>query len=239
MLRSLKQLYGDTLRASDGDIGHIKDFYFDDQSWVVRYVVVDTGSWLPGRLVLISPHVLRNFDLDGVCRGVDLTRQQIEESPPIEAHLPVSRQYEEAYYRHYGWPNYWSGDGLWGVSDFPIVEQDPAYKAENPSSGDGDDPHLRSTKAISGYQIQTDEGALGHVIDFIVHNENWAIRHLVVETGHWYSGKEIVISPEQVDRISYEESKVFVNVTREAILKAPEYHVPPWAYQDSLNPTAS
>jgi uncharacterized protein YrrD len=237
MLRSIKQLYGDSLRASDGEIGHIKDFYFDDRSWVVRYVVADTGTWLSGRLVLISPHVFRNFDLDGVCRGVNLTRKQIENSPDFDSHMPISRQYEAEYYHYYGWPYYWQGDGLWGGSGFPTMEPSAEDRPDEPIGGEASlpqsaDAHLRSTQALHGYRIQTSDGEIGHVADFIVHNKSWAIVHLVVETGHWFSGKEIVISPKHIDQVSYEESKVFVNVTKEAILKAPEYHVPPWAFQD-------
>jgi len=238
MLRSIKQLYGDELRATDGEIGHIKDFYFDDQNWAVRYVVVDTGSWLSGRLVLISPHAFTNFDVDGVCRGVNLTRKQIESSPDFDSEKPVSRQYEDEYYRYYGWPTYWQGGGLWGIGAFPIIapplDERPDVPAREPiSSPEGGDARLRSTQALNGYHIQTDEGAIGHVIDFIVDHESWAICHLVVETGHWYSGKEIVISPKQIVRISYDESKVFVSVTKETILKAPEYHVFPWAFKDT------
>lgn len=237
MLRSIKQLYGDSLRASDGEIGHIKDFYFDDRSWAVRYVVADTGSWLSGRLVLLSPHVFRNFDLDGVCRGVNLTRKQIENSPDFDSHKPVSRQYELEYYHYYGWPYYWQGDGLWGGSGFPTMEPSAEDRPEEPIGGEASlpqsaDAHLRSTQALHGYSIQTSNGEIGHVADFIVRNTSWAIVHMVVETGHWFSGKEIVISPKHIDQISYEESKVFVNVTKEAILKAPEYHVPAWAFQD-------
>jgi uncharacterized protein YrrD len=241
MLRSINQLYGDELRATDGEIGHIKDFYFDDQNWAVRYVVVDTGSWLSGRLVLISPHVFTNFDLDGVCRGVNLTRKQIENSPDFDSEKPVSRQYEDEYYRYYGWPTYWQGGGLWGIGTYPIVapprEERPEAAASEPiSSSERNHSHLRSTQALNGYHIQTDEGAIGHVIDFIVDHETWAICHLVVETGHWYSGKEIVISPTQINRISYDESKVFVSVTKKGILKAPQYHVPPWAFKDKEKP---
>ncbi len=237
MLRSIKQLYGDELRATDGEIGHIKDFYFDDQNWAVRYVVVDTGTWLSGRLVLISPHVFTNFDLDGVRRGVNLTRKQIENSPDFDSEKPVSRQYEDDYYRYYGWANYWQGGGLWGIGAFPIVvpppeERPSASASEAASWHKRGEAHLRSTQAMNGYHIQTDEGAIGHVIDFVVDHETWAICHVVVETGHWFAGKEIVIFPKQIVRISYEESKVFVSVTKEAILKAPEYPVPPWAFDE-------
>jgi uncharacterized protein YrrD len=237
MLRSIKQLYGDELRATDGDVGHIKDFYFDDQNWAIRYVVVDTGSWLSGRLVLISPHAFTNFDLDGVRRGLNLTRKQIENSPDYDSEKPVSRQYEDDYYRYYGWANYWQGGGLWGIGAVPIVappldERSDASTAQSTPSEAGGDAHLRSTQALNGYHIQTDNGAIGHVVDFVVDHETWAICHLVVETGHWFSGKEVVISPEQIVRISYEESKVFVSITKDTILNAPQYHVPPWAFND-------
>jgi len=244
MLRSIKQLYGDGLRATDGDIGHIKDFYFDDQNWTVRYVVVDTASWLSsGRLVLITPQIFTNFDLDSACRSVKLTRKQIEDSPAFDSHKPISRQYEDEYYRYYGWPNYWQEAGLWGFGAIPMVEpilnETPDLSAPGPArlvaSGDS---HLRSTQALNGYHVQTEEGPIGHVIDFIIDHDNWTICHLVIETGHWFSGKEIVISPKQVVRISYEESKVFVSVTKESILKAPEYHVPPWAFKDTESAVA-
>ncbi len=135
MLRSIKQLYGDKLAASDGDIGHIKDFYFDDALWVVRYVVVDTGDWLPGRLVLISPHAFENFYHDGGSRRVSLTRRQIEDSPSIETHKPVSRQYEEEYYCYYGYPNYWDGGGMWGMGGLPVVMPTPFHAVKPTGAG--------------------------------------------------------------------------------------------------------
>src|ERR1700751_1145659 len=212
MLRNIKQLYGNTLGASDGDIGKVKDFYFDDQQWAVRYVIAETGTWLLGRLVLISPPAFGNFHEEGNRLIVNLTRQQIEKSPPIESHKPVSRQYEEEYNRYYGWPSYW---------------------ARGSHLEHGGYPHLRSTLALSGYpnftgyKIQTSDGVIGHVNDFLMYGKSWAICHLVVETGHWFSHREIAISPKDIERISYEESKVFVKVTKEALLEAPEYHVPP------------
>src|SRR5665213_3853670 len=121
MLRSIKQLFGDKLGALDGEIGHIKDFYFDDRSWGVRYVVADTGSWLEERQVLISPHSLGRLAPKGKILLVNLTKKQIEDSPSIELHKPVSRQYEEEYHRYFGWPYYWQGDALWGMSGVPVL----------------------------------------------------------------------------------------------------------------------
>ena len=169
--RSIKQLYGSKLRASDGEIGHVKDFYFDDQKWGVRYVVVDTGSWLPGRLVLISPHAFGNFDESGHCLFVGLTRKQIENSPPIETHKPVSRQYEEEYYRYYGYPSYWNGVEMWGGAGFPVVPPPslmPGGEERRFGSLDCEEAHLRSTKELAAYHIQTSDGEIGHVTDFIM-----------------------------------------------------------------------
>src|SRR5271168_4135024 len=150
MLQSIKKFYGDKLGASDGEIGQVKDFYFDDQNWAVRYMVADTGTWLTSRQVLLSPHVFGSLDQAGKVLTVNLTRKQIENSPSIEWHKPVSRQYEEEYYRYYGWPYYWQGDGLWGMSGFPILEL-PATTAPRGHPAPIDvkhkrsDAHLRST----------------------------------------------------------------------------------------------
>ena len=184
MLLSIKQLYGNKLGASDGEIGHVKDFYFDDQNWAVRYVVADTGSWLPGRQVLISPHAFGSLHQAGKLLLVNLTRKQIEDSPSIESHKPVSRQYEEEYYRYYGWPYYWQGDGLWGMSGFPILELPATPLPSEPATANGPQPeradaHLRSTQAVSGYHIQASDGTIGHVCDFMMDAESWAIRQLV------------------------------------------------------------
>ena len=226
MLQNIKELYGNKLGASDGDIGHVKDFYFDDKTWVIRYLVADTGSWLSGRLVLVSPHAFGRFDRKGKSLLVNLTRKQIENSPSIESHKPVSRQYEIEYYRYYGWPAYWDGGAMWGLGGFPVVF--PPSKDEMEAQQHHhhrDDKHLQSTHAVNGYHIQTADGTIGHVSGFLVDDKSWAIRELVVETGHWYSGKEILISPGKVERISYEESKVFVKLTKAEIQRTEENEV--------------
>jgi hypothetical protein len=232
MLRSIKQLYGDKLGASDGELGHVKDFYFDDQNWAIRYLIADTGTWLPGRQVLLSPHALARLDQVKKVLRVNLTRKQIEESPPIESHKPVSRQFEEEYYRYFGWPYYWQGDGLWGMSGFPILEG-PATPASNPPvpvrlpAPQGIDAHLRSTQAVNGYHLQASDGTIGHVCDFMMDAQSWTIGQLVIKTGHRFSGKEVLIPIKNVDRISYSDSKVFVNLTIEAVERSPSQNVDP------------
>ena len=232
MLLSVKQLCGDKLGASDGQIGHVEDFYFDNQNWAVRYVVADTGTWLAGRKVLISPHAFGSLHQAGKLLLVNLTRKQIENSPSIESHRPVSRQYEEEYYQYYGWPYYWEGSGLWGMSGFPIADVAPKPLPGKPAtassrSHEGADAHLRSTNAVNGYHIQASDGIIGHVCDFMMDAETWAIRQLVIKTGHRFSGKEVQIPTSQIDRISYDKSTVFVNLTSKAVEQSSAHQLAP------------
>jgi hypothetical protein len=226
MLQNITELYGHKLAATDGDIGQIKDFFFNDQSWVIRYLVADTGSWLTGRLVLLSPHALGHLNRTEKILSVNLTRKQIENSPSIDAHKPVSRQYEIEYYRYYGWPTYWDGGAMWGLGGYPVIM--PLSKEEIASNHHHhrhDDKHLRSARAITGYQIHTVDGIIGHVSGLMVDEKSWAIGELVVECGHWYAGKEILIAPAKVKRISYEESTVYVSLTKADIQGTAECNV--------------
>jgi hypothetical protein len=223
MLRNIKDLYGNTLAASDGDVGRVRDFYFDDRSWVIRYVVADTGSWLPQRLILLSPHAFGHFDeVDGKALRVALTRKQIEDSPSMEAHQPVSRQFEIDHSRYYGWPAYWTGTGLLGEATLPVLPPPLPNASPGHPPASRNDPHLRSAEAVIGYQVQTAEGVTGHVSDFLIDDKTWAIRQVAVKTGSWYFAKNILISPEKVLRISHEEEKVFISLTQADIRRTQE-----------------
>lgn len=222
MLRSIKQLYGNKLGASDGEIGQVKDFYFDDQNWAIRYLVADTGTWLSGRQVLLAPYSLGRLDQNEKILHVNLTRKQIEDSPSIDQHKPVSRQYEEEYYRYFGWPYYWQGEELWGLNGLPVLALPakplpPPPTLPNLTSPERADVHLRSTQAVTGYQLRTQaDGVLGSVCDFMMDAGSWAIGQLSIRTGHRLSGKEILIPTKDVDRISYDESTVFATLTTDA-----------------------
>jgi len=226
MLQNLKQLYGSKLTAVDGDIGQVKDFYFDDIIWVIRYLVADTASWMTGRQVLLTPHSFGGWDQYQKILHIKLRKEQIQNSPSIESHKPVSRQFEIDYYRYYGWPAYWDGAGMWGLGGYPVTL--PPSKEEMQSNlqyHHRNDKHLQSANSINGYQIQATDGEIGSVSGFMVDDSSWVISRLVVETGHWYSGKEILISPNRVERISYEESKVYVNLTKSDIQLTAENHL--------------
>lgn len=226
MLLDIKKIYDRKLAASNGEIGHVRDVYFDDKTWAVRYLVVETGNWLTGRSVLLAPHSLGRFDQDEKILPVNLTRQQIENSPSIDAHRPVSRQYEENYYRYYGWPTYWEGGEIWGMSGYPVVTKSTASEVwRNYDYSRWDDIHLRSAKAVTGYALEAIDGTIGTVSSYMMDDKSWTIRDLVVETGHWYSGKEVLIAPSKIKRISYPESKVFVTLTKEDIKQTLENNV--------------
>ena len=219
MLRRTKELNDHKLGARDGEIGKVKEFYFDDQSWTIRYLVADTGGWLSGRLVLISPYALHPGNEADRVIPVDLTKTQIEESPSLGTDRPVSRRYEWDYYSYYGWPGGWGGPYTWGA--YPTRRPDEWSEAAGAT--DGEDPHLRSTKDVTGRNIQAQDGEIGHIEDFVIDDEAWAIRYLIVDTQNWWPGKKVLISTRWIERISWEESKVFVNLTREAVSQAPEY----------------
>lgn len=218
MSRRLTTIYDVKLNASDGDIGKISDFYFDDQTFEIRYAVADTGTWLKERLVLLSPYSFGRLDLDHNVLVVELSRKQIGESPSMELHRPVSRQYEEEYLTYYGWPYYWTDDVIFGSGGYvPTSEEIRAGMEAKKERQLRDDPHLRSSRTVTGYEIETSDGTIGHVRDFLVDEKTWAIQHLLVEAGHWYSGKEILIPTGKINRISYGESKVYVDLTRDDI----------------------
>jgi sporulation protein YlmC with PRC-barrel domain len=218
MLQRIHQLYGKKLGASDGEIGRVKDVYFDDQSWVILYLVADTGSWLSGRQVLLSPHALGALDQSGKVLPVNLTCQQIEQSPPIESHKPVSRQYEEAYHQYYGWPCYWLGTRSLGITSYPISElPSPPFPHEGfNTNGEGlthVDAHLRGAKSVNGHQVEASDGMVGRVCDFLIDSASWSIDRLVIATGSRWQAKEVEISTDAVERISYEKSTVYLKIS--------------------------
>ncbi|HYG33184.1 MAG TPA: PRC-barrel domain-containing protein, partial [Clostridia bacterium] len=217
------------LGASDGEIGHLKDLYFDDQTWTVRYLVADTGTWLAHRKVLLSPYAVTGIHTKPhPALEVRLTRQQIEESPPIERHQPVSRRFETQYFQYYGWPYYWPGPLLWGPADTPAAFFPPPTAQRTPAQPQSseEDAHLRSMNEMTGfagYQLQALDQAFGHVEQFIIDDESWAIRYLVADTRNWWPSKRVLLSPQWVAWVSWSDAKVYVDLDSETIRRAPEF----------------
>ena len=239
MLRNTKDLNNFAIRATDGDIGHVKDMYFDDDAWVLRYFVVETGSWLSSRKVLMSPIAVQEPDWQGKTLPVSNTMAQIEGSPEIDADKPMSRQNEEQFLGYYGYPYYWVGQGLWGEGMYPFSvmpnyvsnrpdwverqrEDEAALSAER-ARHRHDDPHLRSCEDVTGYHVQASDGEIGHIAGFLVDELNWAIRYLVVDTGNWWLGNQVLITPACISGVHWSSETVSVNLGRDAIQASPVF----------------
>jgi hypothetical protein len=229
----LNRLVGRKVHATDGDLGHVNAFFFDDATWSVRYMVVETGNWLFDRKVLIAPSAISKIGWDSDEISVTITREQVRTSPDVDTEKPVSRQQEIELSRHYVWPGYWGGglglgtygpSGLYGVSAMPLpIAIDAAAANDVPDDGPEEDPHLVNSVRVSDYRIQTTDGEMGNVNDFILDDANWSLRYMVIDTGHLLPGRKVAISPEQIDRIDSFSGEVFVTVSRETLEKAPEY----------------
>ena len=228
MLRTARDLKGASLIATDGDIGSVQDLYFDDRTWTVRYLVVNTGTWLSGRQVLISPRSVATGG-DPASVTVALSKRQVEGAPSIDMDKPVDRQYEEDYSHYYGYPYYWGGPNRWGTTMYPsevamagIPITDVPVVATISESQQGD-PNLRSARDVMGYYIEATDGDIGHVEDFLVDDRLWAIRYMMVDTRNLWPGTKVLVSPDWIKRVSWADSRVYVELTREGVKTAPEY----------------
>lgn len=231
MKHSVQSIVGFTMGATDGEIGKVKELYFDDESWVVRYLIVDTGNWLSGRVVLISTQAILVADWNNRIFSVNLTKDQIKNSPDINTELPVSRQEEVKLQKYYPWVQYWGGgyygggSGALALSPGPIAMGLPTTKftEEETEQEKNADKHLRGTKNVTGYNIQATDGEIGAVEDFILDETKWEIDFLLVDTGKWLPGKKVLISPKLINEIDWGNSTVRVETSVEFIKSSPEY----------------
>jgi hypothetical protein len=223
MLRSVHDLQDYAIRATNGDIGHVKDFYFDDERWAVRYLVVETGTWLSGREVLISPISIGHANWAEKVLPVSITKEQVKNSPNIDTEKPVSRQHEISYLGYYGYPNYWAGGGMWGVGAYPNLMMMGDVATQSAAGQQDDDPHLRSGNAVMRYHIEATDGDIGHVHSLLVDDETWAIRYVVVDTSNWWLGHQVLIAPQWINEVRWSDERVSIDLTRQAVQDAPPY----------------
>lgn len=239
MFQSLKKIIGFTIKTRDGEIGHIDDVFFDDEHWIIRYIVIKTGIWLQARRVLISPESIENPP-DWINKTIilNLTNDQVKNSPEIDADKPVSRQKEIEIIKHYNWRVYWqvpSADPLPGAN-MPSPTAAPEIK-ENFEKYEKDEKnlkenHLRSIRNVGGYKVRAVDGQIGHIDDFIAtlqmdkdeENIQWIIRYIIVKTRDWLPGKKVIISPMWLNIIDWDEKKIFIEMTRDQIEAAPEFN---------------
>lgn len=230
LLRTARQFEGRFLRARDGEIGVVQDFYFDYDDWHVRYCVVETGHWLQSRRVLISPVLMGHYDAVHRLFPVDLTMDQVRTSPEVDAAKPPTREHEERLRQHYGWPGYWTaGIGAGGLIT-PAGLPPPADAGVEGEFTDGDrplrnprDPYLRSVNDTFGYHLEATDGMIGHLDDFLLDDQDWRIRFLVIDTRNWWPGKQVIVEPASIAAIDWDTMHVKVDLTRDQVKNRPLY----------------
>ena len=246
MLRNLDDLHDFALHATDGLIGHVKDCYFDDHAWVVRFLVVETGNWLSSRKVLVSPISLGTPDWTSKELPVSITRDQVRNSPDIDTAQPVTRQHVSELLAYYAYPFYWNSVGIWEGGSVPnpspmeMPEFSPAHSVILPVRDDADpfadilqdasvprhpiDSHLRSSKDLEGYRIHATDGEIGHVEGLLVDEKTWAIRYIVANTSNWWIGYQVLIPPGSIKGLSWYDGTVTLEQTMQQVRDAPQYH---------------
>lgn len=237
LLRRTKDFAEYTLAATDTDVGKIADFYFDDRRWTIRYIVVDTGTILPGRKVLLSPLSLRQPAFEPFHLRVNLTVEQIVHGPSVDLHKPISKQHEADHQKYYGLPDYKDGDGLWGAwprpgdllrAASPSAPKKPAPagppQPAPPPQPSADDVHLRSVREVIGYALNAVDGEIGHVEDFLFDDETWELRYAIVDTGSWWPGKKVLLRPRWIERVSWAEQVMYTALSRDRVRNSPDWN---------------
>ncbi len=222
MLWDASAIIGYRIEATDGHLGSVSDLLFDDKSWAIRWLVVDTGNWLPGRKVLLPASALGEPDAGLRHIAVRLTRQQVRDAPGVEADLPVSRQMEQHLSDHYGADAYWAN----GSNAIPLIASPYLMEPRRHFEGEGivadmGDAHLRSVTAVTGYHIRATDGDIGHVHDFLVEAAGWRIAWLAVDTQNWWPGARVLILPRLVREVDWAGSLVHISATRQKLRDSP------------------
>lgn len=207
-MRSFRELRGFAIRATDGRIGTLSDVYFDDSGWQVRYCVIDTGQWTGSRYVLVGSRRLGLVDATSRDLWVRLSKAEVRRSHRAETHKPVSKQRHtpliSALSRLVPWPG--------------------QHRTEPDSARAPHDRHLRSCQAVVGHRLAAIDGTIGRVDDFLIDDKAWAIRHLIIDAGdHSPAGSRVLMAPRHISGISWPQAAVSVNLTRDAVVRAPIY----------------
>jgi len=223
MLHQGQAFKGFSIEATDGKIGTVSDFLFDDSTWKLRWLVVDTGSWLESRQILIHPSSIAKPDVPGRALLLNLTTDQVEKSPNIDKDEPVSQQMEYNLYGYYGMSPLWTGGYYGGGSTAaPFTSSSDTVGGETGLARHGD-AHLRSLAEVTGYHIKATDGAIGHIESFLIDDASWDIRYLVADTRNWWFGQRVLLAPSSVREISWDLHEVCLNLTCYKIKGSP-----PW-----------
>ena len=211
MSMKVSELRGDDVLARDGSVGTLHDVYFDDAGWVVRYMVVDTGRWVPGQRILIAPDSVEGALSDPGKLRVGATLEQLRAAPGADDAPPVAEQQRLATAKAFGPPYYWTSPALWA-----------AASAGGSVEATAGDPHLRSSVEVIGYDVEARDGPAGRIEDIVIDAATWRIQDLVVDTTRWWPGGEVRVHPQYVERIDWAERKVRLLLTQEQVKRSGE-----------------
>jgi len=236
MIRSFQDMKSRALLAEDGVVGSVTDLLFDQQDWVLRYLVVDTGEWMGGRKILIAPESLKPVQEGADTLSIELTRDQIHNSPEINTDVAVTYDDEERLRGYYGWPLYWGGFSplvTTGLPDYPAVpvtgeDGEPVVTDNVPALDEGSepaqrDPHLRSFNEVQGYTVNANDGKVGSIHDLLADDQSGRVMYMVVDTGNLFTGRKVLLAPSWVQAISWVDEEVDVDLKVETIKASPEY----------------
>lgn len=230
MLRSIKDLIGYPVQATDGDFGKVTDCLFDDREWGVRYLAVRTHGMLDRHEVLISPRDLDQPEVGWFGRHmlVNLSKDKIENSPSIGSDKPISQLCEEEYARYYRHQAYWEGAMIWGSMIVPQTARskrplglEELHKNRMQQIADRS---IRSVNEVIGYSVDATDGKIGAVVDLIVDTHHWRLRHLVIDTTKWLPGGKVLIDVDWVTDFDWAREEVIVDHSVEQIRSAPPFH---------------
>jgi sporulation protein YlmC with PRC-barrel domain len=210
------KLLGFSLGAADGEIGTVKDIYFDDNNWIVRYLVVETGNWLFKRRVLISPCAVVG-DIKNNILQVNLNKEQIKNSPDINTDMPVSRQQESSLTNHYSWPSFGRAGLGWPTTGMIKGASALVNKVEGTLDFD---PHLRSFSHVAQYEVYNEDGRVGLVKDLAIDFSDWSIPFLLLDDASTSDQERVVISTKRIASIDWETFQVKVSINNEDLQKA-------------------
>lgn len=212
------------IATTDGVIGRVDDFLFDDLTWQIRYVVAELDDASERQRVLLSPAAVKSRAADRLTLNV--TRQRVAESPPVDWDKPISRHYESALFDYYRWQPYWRppvmpGDVGSAMMVPPLTRMQQKEAAAESTEAEVD-PHLRSFSEVCGYTIDATDGAVGHLDDLIVLDNDWRIHFLVVKTGIWFFGKSVVVPPAWIETIDWVTQHIRAQLSQDTVREAPE-----------------
>jgi len=247
MVRRIKELESNEIGTTAGSFGRVQEFYFDDRAWVIRYLLVDAGTWLSSEEVLISFRSIRRAIWEQKVLRTSPGAEQGGQSAGLPGEKLVSRAKAIQYLGYYGYRYYCDEDKLWGASDYPGMlitgvgygESDREYRrlqaaqardAFRSARERSEDPHLRSARSVMGYHVRASDGEIGYIQDLLVDEDTWAVRYIVVDTGDWWPGHQVLVSPQWIQEIDWADEGVLVDLTRSAVKLAP-----PFASTDELS----